>query len=224
VAPILTHVTATASGASSSNYGISDVSTDSLILNDVNTKGLGGSDSYGFYSQSSTQITLTNMTAYASGINYSIGLYSGYTNAALTNIVATGSGGATYNRGITLDSNGTFTQTLTNVIATATGGGGANYALYDYGVNATINNCTLNAVDGSTNYGLYIFGGSDPAYMVTINNSQITGDTATIRNSTKFTTRVGGSFLNGGNVVNGSTMTCAGVYDENFTFSPSTCP
>jgi hypothetical protein len=58
---------------------------------------------------------------------------------------------------------------------------------------------------------------------VTINNSQITGSTNTIRNDTEFTTRVGASQLAGGSVISGVVI-CAGVYDESYTFYASTCP
>jgi len=224
--PVFIDVTATASGATSSNAGIQDIWSDSLTMYNIVTEGQGGTSSHGFRSQSSTQIALTNVTAYASGAEYSTGLYSGYTNATLTNIVATGAGGTTLTRGVSLDSNASYTQTLTNVTATATGGVGTNYGVSVYGgVNATINNCTLSAVGGAANYGLYFGSGGSSMHYVTISNSQITGATATIRNQTNFTTGVGGTFLNGGDVdVFGGTLTCAGVYDETFTFSSDTCP
>jgi hypothetical protein len=58
-----------------------------------------------------------------------------------------------------------------------------------------------------------------------VNNSQVTGSTNTIRNDSAFTTRIGASKLDGGAVsVGGGTVTCAGVYDENYTFYASTCP
>jgi hypothetical protein len=61
---------------------------------------------------------------------------------------------------------------------------------------------------------------------VLVNNSQVTGNTNTIYNDTEFTTRVGVSQLDGGPVfINGGTVTCAGVYDENYAFTAgSLCP
>jgi hypothetical protein len=49
---------------------------------------------------------------------------------------------------------------------------------------------------------------------------------STICNDTGFTTRVGASLLDGGAVYNpgGGTLTCAGMYDENYVFCASTCP
>jgi hypothetical protein len=57
-----------------------------------------------------------------------------------------------------------------------------------------------------------------------INNSVIIGSTNTIYNGTSTTTRVGNTKLAGGAVSNSGTLTCAGVYDENYTFSTDTCP
>ena len=60
---------------------------------------------------------------------------------------------------------------------------------------------------------------------MTINNSQITGSTATIRIDAEFTVRVGASQLAGGNISGGGTVTCVGVYDENYTSAGyTTCP
>jgi hypothetical protein len=60
---------------------------------------------------------------------------------------------------------------------------------------------------------------------VTVSSSQITANTSTIYDDAEFDTFVGASLLSGGAVVpNGSTMTCAGVYDESFVFYPDTCP
>jgi len=92
-----------------------------------------------------------------------------------------------------------------------------------YSSSPTINNSVLRASGGSNNYGLYN-SASGGAYTVLVNNSQITGSTNAIRNDAEFTTRIGASQLFGGAVTGGGTVTCAGVYDENYAFSASTCP
>ena len=66
---------------------------------------------------------------------------------------------------------------------------------------------------------------STGTYIVTIDGSELTGSTNTIYNSSLFTVRVGSSKLAGGLVVlNGGTVTCSGVHDENYIFSANTCP
>jgi hypothetical protein len=77
---------------------------------------------------------------------------------------------------------------------------------------------------GGAAYGIYneATGGS---YTVKVNNSRITSDDNTIVNDTEFTTLVGASQLAGGGVTGGGTVTCAGVYDENYNFTAGpTCP
>jgi len=74
------------------------------------------------------------------------------------------------------------------------------------------------------NYGILnsTDGGS---YTVKVDNSRIAGTTWTIWNCTGFTTLVGASLLDGGPVAEGGgTVTCAGVYDEDYVFYPSDCP
>jgi len=57
-----------------------------------------------------------------------------------------------------------------------------------------------------------------------VNNSQITGDDATIYSDAEFTTYVGASLLDGGAVVpNSGTMTCVGTYNEGYTTLNSSC-
>ena len=54
----------------------------------------------------------------------------------------------------------------------------------------------------------------------TIDHSEIAGDVATV---SVFAAQIGATLLDGGPVSTGS-ETCAGVYDENYTFFASTCP
>jgi len=103
----------------------------------------------------------------------------------------------------------------------------ARSATNNYGIYTTnaISGCSVqvNNSQVSASYGIY---NADTSGLcsVLVNNSQVTGSTNTIRNSVSFTTRVGASQLSGGAVTGGGTVTCAGVYDENYTFYASTCP
>ncbi|MGH2677575.1 MAG: hypothetical protein ACRDHB_04350, partial [Actinomycetota bacterium] len=59
---------------------------------------------------------------------------------------------------------------------------------------------------------------------VLVHHSVVFGVTDTISNGPSYVTRVASSQLDGGDPTNSGTLVCAGVYDENFTFSASTCP
>jgi hypothetical protein len=82
---------------------------------------------------------------------------------------------------------------------------------YFQGSSLRISRSTLRA-SGATSYG--IDGGS-----ILVDNSEIAGATATVLGSGNV---IGGSKLDGGAAAGGNT--CAGVWDENYTFSASTCP
>jgi hypothetical protein len=162
---------------------------------------------------------MTNVTASASGGSDNCGVYNNSSSPTMTNVTATASGGSD-NRGVLNDSS---SPTMTNVTATASGGS-YNWGVYNYSSSPTIQNSTIRATGGTSNTGInnWATGGS---YTVKVSNCQVTGSTNTIYNDTEFTVRVGASQLDGGAVTGGGTVTCIGVYDENYT-SPgyTTCP
>jgi pectin methylesterase-like acyl-CoA thioesterase len=193
--PRLTHVSVTASGGTGSNYGVSN-SSSSPTMTDVSVTASGGGGDTGVWNSSSS-LTMTNVTILA----------------------LNGSNG---NIGVRNDSSSSLT--MTNVTVTALGGAGTT-GVANNSSSATIHNSLISASGGTTSN----FGVSNTAstgvYTVTVDNSQIVGSGRTIYNDSHFTTRVGASKLDGGTVfVNGGTITCAGVYDENYTFYASTCP
>jgi len=188
-------------------------------LTHITVTASGGTVTRGMYNRSSSSPTMTNVTATASGGTLNFGVSNSSSSPTMTNVTATGSGG--------IDSRGVYnyssSPTMTNVTATASGGGG-NYGVYNGPSSPTIQNSTISASGGTSNYGIYNTATSG-TYTVTVNNSQITGSTNTIRNDSEFTVRVGASLLDGGAVsAGGGTVTCAGVYDENYVFYASTCP
>jgi hypothetical protein len=63
------------------------------------------------------------------------------------------------------------------------------------------------------------------SFTVQINNSEITGSSATIDNaSSHFTTDIGGSLLNGGAVsTGGGTATCADSYSGSYSSLSTSC-
>jgi len=100
--------------------------------------------------------------------------------------------------------------------------------VYNDSSSATIQNSVISGSEGASNYGIYNTASSG-SYTVKVNNSEITSGSGwtsrTISNDAEFTTLVGASLLDGGAVwTAGGTVTCAGVYDENYTFYSNTCP
>jgi hypothetical protein len=67
----------------------------------------------------------------------------------------------------------------------------------------------------------------DTTSVVTIENSEVKGATGTVKAEDGYKVNLGASKLDGGAVSTvgaGSAVKCAGVHDENYTFSPNTCP
>jgi hypothetical protein len=171
---------------------------------------------------------------------------TGASHAELRFLTVQNTGGNTYAVGIY---NNSASPRLTHVTVSAAGGATANFGVYNYNASPTIQDTSISAVGGSYVAGVYNYQ-SSPAlrntllsatggtttndgvyntrwtgsYTVHINHSQITGSGRTVYNGAGYTTRVGISQLDGGAVVNSGALTCAGVYDENYTFYPSTCP
>ena len=220
--PRLTHITAFASGGSTYNYGVHNRNSSSPAMTDVTASGSGGSANYGVANSYSSP-TMTNVTASASGDtgSYNTGVRNDSSSPTMANVTASASGGSR-NNGVYNDSS---SPTMTNMAASASGGSTSNYGVYNFASSVKIQNSIVRASgETSGNYGIFNSAASG-SYTVTINNCQITGSTTTISNDTEFTVRIGASQLDGGNIaLNGGTVTCAGVYDENYTFYASTCP
>lgn len=100
---------------------------------------------------------------------------------------------------------------------TITVSGGSNYndGILNSNGSSTVTNVTISA-SGTGSVGLYSSNGT-----IKIDHSAIICSNVTIINAGA-TIRVGNTRLDGG-AVSGA-VTCAGVYDENYTFYASTCP
>jgi hypothetical protein len=205
--PMMTDVTATALGGSN-NYGVYN-NTSSPTMTDVTATASGGTTSYGVFNDSSLP-TMTHVTATASASGTSCGVYNSSSSPTMTNVTASALNGW-YRFGVI---NSFSSPTMTNV-TTNIWGGLYSYGVYNDSSSPTIQNCVLRALSGTFNYGIYNTAVSG-SYTVLVNHSQITGSDNTIRNDTGFTTRVGASQLSGGAVTGGGTVTCVGVYDENY--------
>ena len=215
------NVVASASGGSSSNYGV--YNTDVVTMTNVTASAAGGNFAGGIYS---TGAEVIMQFVNASGLDASVisyGIYSNFTSTVtMTQVIATARG-ANVSHGITSEHDST--AIMMQVTANATGSG-VKYAITNSSSSANLNNSTISATGAGSNYGIYNTATAD-AYTVTVNNSQITGSTNTIRNDTEFTVRVGASQLAGGAIVTGGVgkEICVGVYDENYASAGyTTCP
>ena len=170
------------------------------------------------------QATLIDINASAEGGDAAVGMAS-YNSCELTmhGVTATGKNANVVNFGI-LNDTGT-TGTMKDVIGRGYGGD-RTIGMYVEESSFSISDSVFSGSDGVENFGVFISVPNIPgSYELTIHNSSISGSTATIRNDPNFTTRVGNSFLEGGPVnLNGGVIVCAGVYDENFTIYPNSCP
>ena len=96
-----------------------------------------------------------------------------------------------------------------------------------YAGNSDLNLVSVNVlVSGATNanYGIRALSGG-PAQTIRVDDSVIEATTNTYSGDTEYTVLIGGSKLLGGPVnKNGGTATCAGVYDEAYTFYSNSCP
>lgn len=183
--PRLVHVSATASGGSLANYGVFNTNYGAAELIDV--------------------------TATASGGSFSAGVHSSLATASLRlrNVVATASDASTTNSGV---SNNQASPTMVNVTATASGGASAR-GVSNTASSPTIIHSVLRASGAANSHGLYNVASSG-AYTVTVDSSQVSGDTAAIARDSEFTIRIGGSRLDGGSVDgSGGTLTCVESFD-----------
>jgi hypothetical protein len=185
-------------------------------LTNIIISASNGAFAYGVNNEGG-EITMKNVSISAAGRIDSVGVkhYScDVTTMTDVDISATGStnsfGVETYSCPIILKN--------VNIVAS---GSTNSYGVKNSSSDAIINHSEIIAVYADKNYGIYneAFDGS---FNVTINHSKISGSMNTIFNASYFTTRVGASQLSGGDV--SGTITCAGVYDENYTFYASTCP
>lgn len=114
---------------------------------------------------------------------------------------------------------------MTHVTAEAVGNGAdAAYGVYNNASAPVLIDSAANAAGATTNAGVRNTA-ADGSFTITIDTSRISGTTNSIVNDAEFTTFVGASRISGGPVVTGAgVVKCAGVYDENYDFSPSTCP
>jgi hypothetical protein len=241
--PMMIDVIASSSGGVYSN-GVINRNSSSPTMTNITATASGGMQTYGVINENSSP-TMTNVTATASGTAQNSGVSNNNSSPTMENVTATASGGTDTNTGVwnEVSSSPTMTNvtasgtggtwasgvanrdssspTMTNVTATASGGTTESCGVTNGASSPTINNSVISASGGTENYG--ICNKQGPATM-RVNNSQISGSTSTVWSVAGTTVLVGASQLSGGAVIASGTITCAGVYDEDYTFYPSACP
>ncbi|MBU1879506.1 MAG: hypothetical protein KJ734_11195, partial [Chloroflexi bacterium] len=165
---------------------------------------------------------MTNVAVLAGGpYDNSIGVWNDNSAPTMTDVYIYASD-STNNYGV-INENNSWPK-MTNVDATATMGTGDCIGVRNSDSWATIRHSVISAIECTAPYGV-LNDASSGLYTVVIQNSQISAYPYTIQNNTGYTTNVGASQLEWGTVnAPGGTVTCAGCYDQNYTFYPNTCP
>lgn len=245
--PTMNYVTAVATGGDSTdNYGVINTSSAST-MNNVIAKSFGGkfTHNYGIANGSSSP-SMTNVTVSVSGgtPGVSRGVDNVTSSPSMTNVTISASGYQSYGvdnetssspfmshiiitasglQATGVENNFHSSPTMSNVLISAVGEAIA-YGVLNGTSSPIIEGSTIKA-SGGTDGNFGIWNASLESNTLKVNNSQISGSTNTISNTTQFTTLVGASQLDGGPVLpNVGTITCAGVYDENYVFFANTCP
>jgi hypothetical protein len=198
------------SSGGDSNWGIRNVNAPTHIVGvTVNTQG--GNVAYGIGNKlalatPTIERTVINVTG-AAHIVYGISCV--YCAPKAVRDVQVNVTGGTTNYGLYVELIGTSASTrITNSAITA-----ETYGVFLSGAIALdVENSQIRALDTG------IFSIYSSGYQVRVKSSEVAGASATILASSAM---VGGTLLDGGPA---SGATCAGVYDETFTFYASTCP
>jgi hypothetical protein len=229
------------SGAADHNVGVFN-SGDDVELTHLAVVAMGASSSQTGLACFGDRLTVRQSSFLASGSMFSDGAVISGNQTKLTDVVATARDATVDNIGLSLFGDGI---TLTNVTAVASGAGGSapvgisasdasfrmegGVAQGHYGISigtsfpfpqvVALHNVSVNGSE----YGLKLDVGHTGGNLdVMVNNCSIRGVTNSIKNSSA-NGFVGGTQLAGG-AVTGAGVTCAGVWDESYTFSASTCP
>ena len=108
---------------------------------------------------------------------------------------------------------------------TASGAASDNSAVYNVNSSsAVITNLRADASGGASNYGVFTSNyGAFTGGTIRIDHSVINGTTGSIFTDTTYTALIANTRISG-TVTNNGTTTCAGVYNNNYTFYANTCP
>jgi len=129
--------------------------------------------------------------------------------------------GGSQSWGIELRNNAGTEVEIDGVVIRATQATGTNAAIYGWsGERIEVSHSSLLASGGTDSYGVYMY--PSQSGRLKADHCFISGTTATVDFHGSTNGLVGGSKLFGG-AVQGN-VTCGGVWDENYSFYPNTCP
>ncbi len=223
--PKMNNVTIYATGGSDKNTGVLNSASSSPILTNTTVSASGGTYTNGIENLDGASLTMYSVTISASdGSSSNIGVANLISSSAIisdTNISVSGTGGGS-NTGVANLTSSSAIISNTNISASGTGEE-SNIGI-QAGINssAILNYVTIKASSGLTALCYSVFLGNDSS--IKINNSSISGTTASVYANLNSTAFIGSTRLEGLVTIDGGTCTCAGVYDENYVFYPSTCP
>ncbi|GAB4205898.1 MAG: hypothetical protein Fur0019_08430 [Tibeticola sp.] len=213
-------------GGNSTGIHCTDLASLTARDTDVDVRG-GSGNGYGIYGQSCALTLRQSSIRSANTGNSNVGVYviAPTLQPKLFGVDIGVSGGVS-NYAVA-NSNSSQTLAITNSVLSASGGTSSN-ALRNIFAGAAVHSSSLSA-SGATaeNVGLYNTGTtSSTTYPLTVDNSRIEGSSRVVLSNGTYATRIGASQMNGGPVLQiGGSMTCAGVYDENYVFSAGPgCP
>ncbi|HSM58054.1 MAG TPA: hypothetical protein VK879_18000 [Candidatus Sulfomarinibacteraceae bacterium] len=230
VAPRLTGLAIVSEGGNNT-YGIHNTSGGASWITDARLTATSTRNARAIYHSSTASLTVKDTEATVSGcgngVCYGIAVIAN-TTALLENVTANSIGDDSSSPNAVFGSGGA-TLTLQNVTAYATGGTSNSSALgLANGAGATVRDSVLTADDaGGGTARAVSLNNTGSGRTVSIHHSELYAPSLTVwTNHSSHTINVANTLLHGGPtlITGGSTITCAGVYDENFTFFADTCP
>lgn len=212
-------VTVVSSGATT-NWGVRVVNGAvgglNPILDRITVEVQGGSTAYGVVIRGEqvnvtikdSKITVSS-TADANGV-YTVAGFPKELTRLQVNVSGTSKATGVYVEPQSLPG----TLRLSDSTVTASAGSVANYGVFMAFANAQLVRSTLTGSGGGSSYGIF----ENSFGVVTVDHCEVTGATRAVSSPNA---QIGATRLSGGPT---TAAACAGVYDESYTFYPSTCP
>jgi hypothetical protein len=204
---------------------IAVVGADSTELRSlsVNASSSGSTSSVAYSIQSgSSRLTHVTITVNETGGGFANGMSLSFANLILDHVAVTATAAAGgQSRGVQMVSSSIL---VGNSTILSMGGGPLSEIINTDGSNVRIQNSVLSATGATLNFGIVYAESSPSGSVVTLDASQLTASSSTFEGGLSGTAFVGASKLAGGSPGGTLVVTCAGVYDANYTFFASTCP